>query len=99
MPLNICKECGSSSLDIDTAKGQVVCTVCGEVNEATIVVSDPTYEDNGHGGTSMIGTFVSANSTGAGGLGEGSKLSISSLLVLTKKILQRFQRLSPWHKP
>ncbi|XP_059484356.1 transcription factor IIIB 90 kDa subunit [Neocloeon triangulifer] len=71
MPLNICKECGSSSLDIDTAKGQVVCTVCGEVNEATIVVSDPTYEDNGHGGSSMIGTFVSANSTGAGGLGEG----------------------------
>lgn len=74
MPPNICKECGSSNLDIDTAKGQVVCTMCGEVNEATIVVSDPTYEDNGHGGTSMIGTFVSANSTGAGGLGEGANL-------------------------
>ncbi|KAF4527354.1 hypothetical protein B566_EDAN001133 [Ephemera danica] len=49
MPLDHCKECGSSSLDIDTAKGQVVCTACGEVNESTIVVNDPTYEDNGHG--------------------------------------------------
>lgn len=70
MPLDHCKECGSSSLDIDTAKGQVVCTVCGEVNESNIVVNDPTYEDNGHGGASIIGTFVSGTSSGAG-LGEG----------------------------
>jgi transcription initiation factor TFIIIB Brf1 subunit/transcription initiation factor TFIIB len=58
-------------LDIDTAKGQVVCTACGEVNESTIVVNDPTYEDNGHGSASVIGTFVSGTSSGAGGLGEG----------------------------
>ncbi|XP_065352606.1 transcription factor IIIB 90 kDa subunit [Cloeon dipterum] len=73
MPQEICKECHKESLVTDTTKGQVVCINCGEVNEANIVVCEPTYEDNGHGGSAMIGTFVSANSTGGGGgwVGEG----------------------------
>jgi len=41
-----------------------VCTKCGTVLETGIIVSDVQFEENAHGGSSAIGTFVSADKKG-----------------------------------
>ncbi|CAG7815405.1 unnamed protein product [Allacma fusca] len=66
-----CKQCGCSEIDTDPARGDAVCTNCGYVLEESIIVSEVTFEEDGHGGASAVGQFVSAESRGGGGIAVG----------------------------
>ena len=61
-----CDSCGSTEIDVDPSRADAVCTSCGNVLESSIIVSDIQFEENAHGGTSAIGTFVSAETKGGG---------------------------------
>lgn len=37
---NKCKNCGSADIEIDSARGDAVCTACGSVLEDNIIVSE-----------------------------------------------------------
>lgn len=62
--MNKCKNCGSSDIDVDPARGDTVCTNCGTVLEDSVIVSEMQFEENAHGGTSALGHFVSSDSKG-----------------------------------
>lgn len=64
--MSCCKECGCSEIDTDPARGDAVCTNCGCVLEASMIVSEVTFVEDGHGGASTVGQFVSADSRGCG---------------------------------
>lgn len=67
-----CKNCGSSDIEVDPARGDAVCTNCGSVLEDNIIVPETEYQENAHGSSSMVGQFVSAESKGgATGYGAG----------------------------
>ncbi|XP_065169196.1 transcription factor IIIB 90 kDa subunit [Atheta coriaria] len=59
-----CKNCGSSDIEVDPARGDAVCTNCGSVLEDNIIVAEVQFEENAHGNSSAIGQFVSADSKG-----------------------------------
>jgi transcription factor IIIB 90 kDa subunit len=59
-----CKNCGSSDIEVDSARGDAVCTNCGSVLEDNIIVSEVQFEENAHGSSSAVGQFVSADSKG-----------------------------------
>jgi len=62
-----CQNCGSTEIESDSTRADSVCTACGTVLESGIIVSDVQFEENAHGGSSAIGTFVSADRKGGGG--------------------------------
>jgi len=62
-----CQNCGSTDIESDATRADSVCTGCGTVLESGIIVSDVQFEENAHGGSSAIGTFVSADRKGGGG--------------------------------
>jgi len=64
MPARKCQSCGSTDIESDTGRADSVCTKCGTVLESGIIVSDVQFEENAHGGSSAIGTFVSADRKG-----------------------------------
>ena len=64
MPALKCQNCGSTDIESDSARADAVCTKCGTVLESGIIVSDVQFEENAHGGSSAIGTFVSADRKG-----------------------------------
>ena len=67
-----CKNCGSTNIETDPARGDSVCTDCGCVLEDQIIVSDTTFEEGPSGNMMMIGQFVSNESSGgATGFGAG----------------------------
>lgn len=71
-----CTECGSTDIEVDTTRADAVCTNCGAVLESSIIVSDIQFEENAHGGSSAIGTFVSSDSKGGKGVGNTFTSSI-----------------------
>ncbi|XP_073340027.1 BRF1 general transcription factor IIIB subunit a [Pagrus major] len=64
MSSKVCKNCGSSDIDVDQARGDAVCMGCGSVLEDNIIVSEVEFVESGGGGSLAVGQFVSA---GAGG--------------------------------
>uniref|UniRef100_A0A1I8NS50 B-related factor 1 n=1 Tax=Stomoxys calcitrans TaxID=35570 RepID=A0A1I8NS50_STOCA len=58
-----CRNCGSTDIEEDNARGDRVCTNCGSVLEDSLIVSEIQFEEVGHG-ASAIGQFVSAESSG-----------------------------------
>merc|ERR1719266_230056 len=66
-----CNACGSTDIDVDPSRADAVCTNCGNVLESSIIVSDIQFEENAHGGSSAIGTFVSSESKGGGMFSTG----------------------------
>uniref|UniRef100_A0A1B0A7Z3 TFIIB-type domain-containing protein n=1 Tax=Glossina pallidipes TaxID=7398 RepID=A0A1B0A7Z3_GLOPL len=58
-----CRNCGSTDIEEDNARGDRVCTNCGSVLEDSLIVSEVQFEDAGHG-AAAIGQFVSADSAG-----------------------------------
>lgn len=73
-----CKNCGSSDIEVDPARGDAVCTNCGSVLEDSIIVAEVQFEEGSHGTSSAIGQFVSAESKGGAtsfGACKQSKLS------------------------
>lgn len=65
-----CKNCGSADIEVDSARGDAVCTNCGSVLEDNIIVSEVQFEEVGHGQASAVGHFVSSDSKG-GAVGYG----------------------------
>lgn len=65
-----CKNCGSADIEVDSARGDAVCTNCGSVLEDNIIVSEVQFEENHAGVASAVGQFVSADSKG-GATGYG----------------------------
>ncbi|XP_063707527.1 transcription factor IIIB 90 kDa subunit [Culicoides brevitarsis] len=64
-----CKNCGSSEIEVDSARGDAVCTNCGSVLEDNIIVSEVQFEE-AHGASNAVGQFVSSDSKG-GATGYG----------------------------
>ncbi|XP_051942125.1 BRF1 RNA polymerase III transcription initiation factor subunit a [Hippocampus zosterae] len=55
-----CKNCGSSDVDVDHARGDATCMVCGSVLEDNIIVSEVEFVESGGGGSLAVGQFVSS---------------------------------------
>ncbi|XP_070776518.1 transcription factor IIIB 90 kDa subunit-like [Enoplosus armatus] len=60
MSSKVCKNCGSSDVDVDQARGDAVCMGCGSVLEDNIIVSEVEFVESGGGGSLAVGQFVSA---------------------------------------
>ncbi|KAM9842512.1 BRF1 general transcription factor IIIB subunit a [Aulostomus maculatus] len=60
MSSKVCKNCGSSDIDVDQARGDAVCMGCGSVLEDNIIVSEVEFVESGGGGSLAVGQFVSA---------------------------------------
>ncbi|XP_037602957.1 transcription factor IIIB 90 kDa subunit-like [Sebastes umbrosus] len=64
MSSKVCKNCGSSDIDVDHARGDAVCMTCGSVLEDNIIVSEVEFVETGGGGSSAVGQFVSSEAGG-----------------------------------
>ncbi|XP_069391612.1 BRF1 general transcription factor IIIB subunit a isoform X2 [Paralichthys olivaceus] len=62
MSPRVCKSCGSSDIDVDQARGDVVCMGCGSVLEDNIIVSEVQFVESGGGASLAVGQFVSSDS-------------------------------------
>uniref|UniRef100_A0A671W640 B-related factor 1 n=1 Tax=Sparus aurata TaxID=8175 RepID=A0A671W640_SPAAU len=60
MSSKVCKNCGSSDIDVDQARGDAVCMGCGSVLEDNIIVSEVEFVESGGGGSLAVGQFVAA---------------------------------------
>uniref|UniRef100_A0A6V7JZB6 B-related factor 1 n=1 Tax=Bracon brevicornis TaxID=1563983 RepID=A0A6V7JZB6_9HYME len=65
MSSNKCKNCGSTEIETDPARGDAVCTQCGFVLEDQLIVSETTFEETSSGNMTIVGQFVASDSTGA----------------------------------
>ncbi|XP_070698686.1 BRF1 general transcription factor IIIB subunit a [Pempheris klunzingeri] len=64
MSSKACRNCGSSDIDVDPARGDAVCMGCGSVLEDNIIVSEVEFVESGGGGSLAVGQFVSAEAGG-----------------------------------
>ena len=93
-----CNGCGSADIEVDPSRADAVCTSCGNVLESSIIVSDIQFEENAHGGSSAIGTFVSSESKGGasfsfgGGSGRGFAQFQGGLVRESREITLRNAR-------
>ncbi|XP_006839543.1 PREDICTED: transcription factor IIIB 90 kDa subunit isoform X2 [Chrysochloris asiatica] len=55
----VCRSCGGTDIEFDSARGDAVCTGCGSVLEDNIIVSEVQFVENSGGGSSAVGQFVS----------------------------------------
>ncbi|XP_066854562.1 transcription factor IIIB 90 kDa subunit isoform X1 [Anser cygnoides] len=60
----VCAACGCSEIEVDSARGDAVCTGCGSVLEDNIIVSEVQFVENSGGGSSAVGQFVSLDGAG-----------------------------------
>ncbi|XP_040497237.1 transcription factor IIIB 90 kDa subunit isoform X2 [Ursus maritimus] len=60
----VCRGCGGTDIELDTARGDAVCTGCGSVLEDNIIVSEVQFVENSGGGSSAVGQFVSLDGAG-----------------------------------
>ncbi|XP_070494317.1 transcription factor IIIB 90 kDa subunit [Chironomus tepperi] len=65
-----CGQCNSTEIEVDSARGDEVCTNCGAVLADNIIVAEVQFEENAHGTSAAVGQFVSADSKG-GATGYG----------------------------
>ncbi|KAJ0062970.1 hypothetical protein NL108_010007, partial [Boleophthalmus pectinirostris] len=56
----VCRQCGSSEVDVDHARGVSVCMGCGSVLEDSLIVSEVEFVESGGGGSLAVGQFVSS---------------------------------------
>lgn len=59
MSSKVCRNCGSSDIDVDQSRGDAVCMGCGSVLEDNIIVSEVEFAETGGGRSSAVGQFVS----------------------------------------
>ncbi|XP_063985755.1 transcription factor IIIB 90 kDa subunit [Diachasmimorpha longicaudata] len=71
-----CKNCGSTDIETDPARGDAVCTACGVVLEDQRIVSETAFEETPSGNMAMIGQFVASDSTG-GATGFGAAYHVN----------------------
>lgn len=61
---NKCRNCGSTNIDTDPARGDAICIECGFVLEDSIIISQTTFEESSSGKVMVLGHFVANDSTG-----------------------------------
>ena len=67
-----CRNCGSTDIETDPARGDAVCTECGVVLEDQLIVNETLFEEAPSGNMMVLGQFVGNDSTGgATGFGAG----------------------------
>lgn len=71
MSSNKCRNCGSTNIETDPARGDAVCTECGFVLEDRLIVSETTFQETPSGNMIALGQFVANDSTG-GATGFGA---------------------------
>lgn len=60
---NKCRNCGSTNIETDPARGDAICMECGFVLEDSVIVNPPTFEESSSG-KAIPKFFVSNDSTG-----------------------------------
>ncbi|XP_012270971.1 transcription factor IIIB 90 kDa subunit [Orussus abietinus] len=73
---NKCRNCGSTDIETDPARGDAVCTQCGFVLEDQLIVSETTFEEAPTGNMMVLGQFVASDSTG-GATGFGAAYHVN----------------------
>lgn len=68
-----CPNCGSRAIESLGPSGASVCTDCGIIVEENTIVSSVEFVEGAGGASSMVGTFVGANSTRGFGGGGGRR--------------------------
>lgn len=58
MNQQICKNCFSTDIESNEAKGEVICLNCGNVLEDNQIVESLEFVENHNGGVSMVGQFI-----------------------------------------
>ncbi|XP_043276945.1 transcription factor IIIB 90 kDa subunit isoform X2 [Venturia canescens] len=71
-----CRNCGSTDIETDPARGDAVCTNCGFVLEDQLIVSETTFEETPSGNMMVLGQFVANDSTG-GATGFGAAYHVN----------------------
>ncbi|XP_011301532.1 transcription factor IIIB 90 kDa subunit [Fopius arisanus] len=71
-----CRNCGSTEIETDPARGDAVCTACGVVLEDQRIVNETIFEETPAGTMALIGQFVSSDSTG-GATGFGAAYHVN----------------------
>lgn len=84
-----CKNCGSSDIEVDPARGDAVCTNCGSVLEDSIIVAEVQFEEGAHGSSSAIGQFVAADSKGGATKFGACKETLEDVVMLDN-IIKRY---------
>ncbi|XP_053984946.1 transcription factor IIIB 90 kDa subunit isoform X2 [Hylaeus volcanicus] len=71
-----CRNCGSTDIETDPARGDAVCTECGFVLEDQLIVSETAFKETPSGNMMVLGQFVANDSTG-GATGFGAAYHVS----------------------
>lgn len=73
---NKCRNCGSTDIETDAARGDAVCTECGVVLEDQLIVSETAFKESPSGNMMVLGQFVANDSTG-GATGFGATYHVN----------------------
>ncbi|XP_043249900.1 transcription factor IIIB 90 kDa subunit isoform X2 [Colletes gigas] len=71
-----CRNCGSTEIETDPARGDAVCTECGFVLEDQLIVSEASFKETPSGNMMVLGQFVANDSTG-GATGFGAAYHVN----------------------
>ncbi|CAK9798312.1 Transcription factor IIIB 90 kDa subunit [Anthophora plagiata] len=71
-----CRNCGSTNIETDPARGDAVCTECGFVLEDQLIVSETAFKETPSGNMMVLGQFVASDSTG-GATGFGATYHVN----------------------
>lgn len=61
---NKCRNCGSTNIETDPARGDAICMECGFVLEDSVIINQTTFEESSSGKVVVLGHFVANDSTG-----------------------------------
>ncbi|XP_012224753.1 transcription factor IIIB 90 kDa subunit [Linepithema humile] len=61
---NKCRNCGSTNIETDPARGDAICMECGFVLEDSVIINQTTFEESSSGKVMVLGHFVANDSTG-----------------------------------
>ena len=108
-----CHQCGSSDVDVDPSRSDVVCMECGAVLSDVSIVSEVNFSEQPSGLSSVVGQFVSLSGSrglsvsakrgvGVGGVSSAGygRDSREQTLSVGRKLLQQLSdalRLRPIH--
>lgn len=76
MSASKCRNCGSTNIETDPARGDAVCTDCGFVLEDQLIVSETAFKETPSGNMMVLGQFVANDSTG-GATGFGATYHVN----------------------
>ena len=60
-----CTRCGSSEIEEDLQRADTACVNCGYILTDSAIVSEVQFEEAAHGGSNVVGQFLSADAKSA----------------------------------